>query len=100
MRRVYGERHEPIMDIVSRDFDGRLTPLPSTGGLHLAAVLSENGGSADMAIAQRARAAGVAVLPMSYHYLTTPPRPGLLLGYGAIPADRIADGLRRLSDCL
>jgi GntR family transcriptional regulator/MocR family aminotransferase len=100
MRHVYAERHERIMRILQRDFTGRLTPLPSTGGLHLTALLPERSRVSDHAIAERAYAAGVAVLPLSYHYLTLRPRQGLLLGYGAIASTHITEAFRRLSGCL
>jgi GntR family transcriptional regulator/MocR family aminotransferase len=96
MRRVYAERHELAVRVLARDFRGLLTPLPSTGGLHLAALLDWGRGTADQAIAERAAAHGVAVLPVSSNYITVPPRAGLLIGYGAIATDRIEAGLRRL----
>jgi GntR family transcriptional regulator/MocR family aminotransferase len=100
MRRVYAGRHERILSVLASDLVGRLEPLPSTGGLHLAALLHDHEGDADRVVAERARARGVSMLPMSYHHVTTPPRAGLLLGYGALECDRIAEGLRRLSECL
>jgi GntR family transcriptional regulator/MocR family aminotransferase len=99
MRRVYSERHERIMPALERDFRGCLTPLPSTGGLHLAALLDERSSASDQEIVARAAAQGVAVFPLAYHYVTTPPRQGLMFGYGAIPTDRIEPGLRRLRAC-
>jgi GntR family transcriptional regulator/MocR family aminotransferase len=100
MRRVYAERHERILHLLARDLSGVLTPLPSAGGLHLAALFEKRRGSADRVVAERALAAGVAVTPLSTHHVVTPPRPGLLLGYGAIAADRIEAGLKRLKRCL
>ena len=100
MRRVYEERHERVRAILDCTFRDRLTPLPSVGGLHLAALLDRDGDARDHAIAEKARAAGVAVLSLSYHYVSMPPRPGLLIGYGAIATDRIEEGLRLLRRCL
>jgi GntR family transcriptional regulator/MocR family aminotransferase len=100
MRRVYSERHERIVRALERDFCGCLTPLPSTGGLHLAALLDERHSASDQDIVERAAAQGVAVFPLAYHYAATPPRQGLMFGYGAIPTDRIEPGLRRLRACL
>jgi GntR family transcriptional regulator/MocR family aminotransferase len=100
MRRVYADRHERIVQILTHDFRARLMPLPSTGGLHLAALLTDRSGATDQAVAERAHAAGVSVLPLSYHHIATQRRPGLLLGYGAIASDRIEEGLRRLHACL
>jgi GntR family transcriptional regulator/MocR family aminotransferase len=100
MRRIYAERHELMLRILERDFGGMLTPLPSGGGLHFAALLDKRRGSGDRAVVQRARAAGIALAPLSYFHVEAPPRAGLLLGYGAIRTDRIEAGLRRLRRCL
>lgn len=100
MRRVYAERHERIRDVLTRTFEGRLTPLPSVGGLHLAAFLEGRGRAKDYDIAERARSVGVALFPLSPHYFSMRPRQGLLFGYGAIATDRIEEGLRRLRGCL
>jgi hypothetical protein len=93
MRRVYAERHERIVTLLVRDFSKRLTPLPSAGGLHLAALLEAREGSTDLAIAERAAAEGVAIFPLSHHYAATRPRQGFLIGYGAIALEHIEEGL-------
>ena len=100
MRRIYAERHRCVVETLRQRFDGRLTPLPSNGGLHLTAILNAPVEDTDLAIAERAEAAGVAILPLSRHYLTDPLRQGLLIGYGAIVADRIADALGRVRNCV
>jgi GntR family transcriptional regulator/MocR family aminotransferase len=99
MRGIYAERHKIVRRILERDFVGRLEPLPSTGGLHIATLLTDATRD-DRAIVARARAAGVSVLALSPNYLSAPPRQGLVLGYGAIATKRIAEGMRRLSTCL
>ncbi len=100
MRRVYAERHQRILQVIRRELPKKLTPLPSVGGLHLAALLPHPRGRADLAIAERARAAGVFVPALSYHYLSPRPRSGFLFGYGAIPVSRVEEGLRLLARCL
>lgn len=100
MRRVYGERHDRIVEFLARDFAGVLTPLPCHGGLHLAALLSEGYGTDDHVVAECALARGVAIFPLSYHYVSAPPRHGFLFGYGAIAADHIEEGLHELKSCL
>lgn len=99
MRRVYADRHDRILQQLAREFGGRLTPLPSAGGLHLAAFLDEAEPETDVAIAERALTRGVAVFPLSYHYIGAVPRMGFLFGYGAIPSHQIEEGLRRLRTC-
>jgi GntR family transcriptional regulator/MocR family aminotransferase len=100
VRHVYAERHDHIVHLLTSRFDGRLVPLPSTGGLHLTALLDSSSGSGDHDVVERARTARISVLPLSRHYLNSPTRNGLLLGYGAIASNRIEEGLRRLHDCL
>jgi hypothetical protein len=51
------------------------------------------------AVLRLASAAGVEVPPLSMYGVGPPARAGLVLGYGAIPATRIDEGLRRLRRC-
>jgi hypothetical protein len=41
----------------------------------------------------------VELLPLSLYAVDTPPQPGLIIAYGAIPTDRIGEGLGRLRRC-
>jgi GntR family transcriptional regulator/MocR family aminotransferase len=100
MRRIYEERHNRVMEILARDFEGVLHPLPSMCGLHLTALLEEGIDRSDTAVAERARSENVSILPLSHHYLGVPDRRGLLLGYGAISLDRVDEALRRLRRCV
>jgi GntR family transcriptional regulator/MocR family aminotransferase len=89
--KVYAERHERITSTVDRVFAGRLRVVPSAAGLHLCALAD-----ADLEpIAARAAAAGVAVQTLS-DLCGGSPSPGLVLGYGSIPVERIDDGLAAL----
>ncbi|WP_329046373.1 PLP-dependent aminotransferase family protein [Amycolatopsis sp. NBC_01488] len=89
--KVYAERHERLVSTVDRVFAGRLRVVPSAAGLHLCALAD-----ADLEpIAARAAAAGVAVQTLS-DLCGGFPAPGLVLGYGSIPVERIDDGLAAL----
>jgi GntR family transcriptional regulator/MocR family aminotransferase len=89
--RVYAERHERITATLERVFADRLRLVPSAAGLHLCALAE-----ADVEpVAARAAAAGVAVQTLSDLCGGSPVR-GLVLGYGAIPLERIDDGLAAL----
>ena len=46
---------------------------------------------------RRAEERGVRVSALSDFYCGTPARSGLVIGYGAIPTARIAEGMRRLA---
>jgi GntR family transcriptional regulator/MocR family aminotransferase len=95
--KVYAERHERITSTVDRVFAGRLQVVPSAAGLHLCAL-------ADIdlePIAARAARAGAAVQTLSDlcgGFLGPEPAPGLVLGYGSIPLERIDDGLAALDE--
>lgn len=108
----YAARHRLIHQILRRDFADWLEPVPSAAGLHLCALLRP-GVPMDLAgVVRRAGQVGVRVRDLDDYRtgvggnddggttrvgLPTDARPGLVLGYGAIPLDRIAPGLRRLA---
>jgi GntR family transcriptional regulator/MocR family aminotransferase len=73
-------------------------------GLHLLVTFPDGAaldGAAfdDVALADRASAAGVVVHPLSRHR-SAPGRPGLVLGYAAHPPDRIRDAIALLGKAL
>ena len=70
----------------------------ASAGLHIAATLRRH--RDDAAVVAAAAADGIALQPLSAYAVSAAPPPGLLLGYGAIQTDRIAEGLRRLRRCL
>jgi GntR family transcriptional regulator/MocR family aminotransferase len=100
MRRVYAERHQLLSAGLEHCLAGHLAPIPSTAGPHLAALLHCVRSPDDTLAVQRAAAGGVAVQALSRFAVTQRPQPGLLFGLGAIPTDRIQEGLRRLHPCL
>jgi GntR family transcriptional regulator/MocR family aminotransferase len=96
MRGVYRARHEKIVNALAGHLAEHLTVVPSAAGLHVAA-LATRASSADIdAVAERALTAGVAIQPLSKFSVDKPAPPGILLGYGAIPATDIDEGLNRL----
>jgi GntR family transcriptional regulator/MocR family aminotransferase len=71
-------------------------------GLHLLVTFADRadlGGLDDIALADRASAAGVVVHPLSRHR-TAPGVPGLVLGYAAHPPDRIREAIALLGRAL
>ncbi len=94
---VYAERRRLIAEAVESDLGRWLQLAPSVAGLHVAA-LAKPGASAIMAsVAHRARVSGVGVDDVGRFYAARPGRAGLLIGYGAIPTEKIAEGVRRLA---
>ncbi len=99
MRDVYRARHRMIAETLRRDFAGHLKVIPSTVGLHIAAVARTASADRIGVVVRRASDAGVAVQELSRFGIGSPGPPGLVLGYGAVPTARIEDGLRRLRSC-
>jgi GntR family transcriptional regulator/MocR family aminotransferase len=96
MRAVYAERHQRIVHVLGDRFADHLKVIPSSAGLHVAATAPAMTPEELDQVLARASAAGVELLPLSICDVGPPSRPGIVLGYGAIPTDRIDEGLRRL----
>ena len=77
---------------------GRAAALPSSAGIHVAGYFGDRRVDT-FALARSALAAGVAIQPLGPYYRAHP-RSGLALGFGAIPAQKIDEGIRRLAACL
>ena len=98
-REIYRVRHRTIAAVLARDFADHLTVVPSTTGLHIAALARTASADQIGVAVRRASEIGVAVHQLSRFGVDSQGPPGLLLGYGAIPTARIEDGLRRLRSC-
>jgi len=98
-RAVYRARHEQVVEALTEQFADRLKPIPSAVGLHLAATAPGTSDQELEGLLGRASAAGVELLPLSLYAVDTPPQPGLIIAYGAIPTSRIGEGLGRLRRC-
>jgi GntR family transcriptional regulator/MocR family aminotransferase len=81
-------------------FASWLEVVPSAAGLHISALAPSLSVEDVANVLRRAAAVGVAVHPLSLFALTVPPSAGFVLGYGAIPTDRIELGLERLHRAL
>lgn len=96
--RVYEERQRIVVEEAGRLLGEHLVVVPSVAGLHLALRPSGPGFDSDR-VAARAATAGVAVQPLP-RFSAGERREGLLLGFGAIAAEDIPDGLRLLADAV
>ena len=94
--RIYSERHEMLTSEIKRNFGDYLDLVPSSTGLHVAAYARRASVDDIDAIASQAFDLGVAI---QFFPLEGEPQAGIMLGYGAIEAARIAEGLRRLRRC-
>jgi GntR family transcriptional regulator/MocR family aminotransferase len=99
MNATYRARHELLSTILAREFSDQLEVIPSAAGLHVTATARRVSVEQLGEIVQRASAAGVEVQQLSAFAFSRPAQAGLVLGYGAISADRIAEGLQRLHRC-
>lgn len=99
MRGVYLARHEQVMDSLTQQFAAHLKVIPSAVGLHLAATAPGASSEESDKLLGQASAAGVELLPLSLYAVDTPPQPGIVFAYGAIPTARIGEGLARLRRC-
>jgi len=99
MRSIYRVRHSLVVSGLNKQFADHLQLIPSNVGLHIAAFAHHASVDEINAIAHRASEAGVEVHTLSRFSVQMPPKAGLVLGYGAIPAERIEEGLRRLRLC-
>jgi GntR family transcriptional regulator / MocR family aminotransferase len=99
MRAVYQERHQLVTDGLRHRFADHLEVVPSAAGLHVAATARSLSAGQLEDVARLASAAGVEVQLLSHFGVGMPGPPGLIVGFGAIPTERIAEGLRRLRRC-
>jgi GntR family transcriptional regulator/MocR family aminotransferase len=97
MRGIYAERHNLISEALAGPLSRHLTLIPSAVGLHVSAIARTASAEEVSAVTRRALAAGVAVQPLSGFPVTLTPRAGLAIGYGAIEASDIREGISRLS---
>ncbi len=93
------ERHEMLVDSIACDFADHLKLVPSSTGLHIAALSRKASVREITAVARRAMDAGVAFQRLSAFSVDGPPRAGVVLGYGGIATAQIPEGLRRLRKC-
>nr|AFV52118.1 putative GntR transcriptional regulator/aminotransferase [Streptoalloteichus sp. ATCC 53650] len=94
MARLYRGRLDRTLDALRRLGSGLLRPYTGTG-LHL--MVDVDRPRTEVGIAEAALAHGVRVHPVSAHYRALEPGlPAFLLGYGAVPEDRLEEGVRRL----
>lgn len=94
VRRLYHARRDALVSALHHELDGVLNVGPAEAGIHLLARLPVH--VDDVELAAQARAAGIAITPLSPHYSANP-QPGLLLGFGAMHEEKLAQGVRLLA---
>jgi GntR family transcriptional regulator / MocR family aminotransferase len=97
--KVYKERHAVVTATLERDFAEHLQLVPSSTGLHIAALSRSASLERIASIARHAAGLGVAVQQLSNFAVSLRQRSGITIGYGSIATSKIAEGLRRLHKC-
>jgi GntR family transcriptional regulator/MocR family aminotransferase len=95
MLRAYHERRDRLLSALQTELGHAVVALPSSAGLHVS-VRCIDPDVDEEAWVRGAREAGVAVQPLRPYYRLRP-HAGLALGYGLIPAAKIAEGIARLA---
>lgn len=94
VRRVYRARHRIITSSVTDDLPG-VRLLPSSAGLHVCVELPDAAPGTARRVRAAAAVSGIDLGTLD-EYCADRPREGLVLGFGAITADDIPDGVRVL----
>ncbi|MES2070902.1 MAG: PLP-dependent aminotransferase family protein [Pseudomonadota bacterium] len=95
---IYASRREKILQRFAADLAEWFEPVPSVAGFHLAA-LSKKALDLPLLI-QLARRVGVGLYPLDGFYHFSPPRQGLILGFGAMETLDIDFSLDLVRDIL
>jgi len=98
MRSLYADRQQVLVEAAQRDLQGLLEVAPAGAGMHLVGWLP--GKISDKAASAQAARYGVEAAPLSAYSTNPLPRGGLVLGYAAVNASQIKDGVRRLAKAL
>jgi GntR family transcriptional regulator / MocR family aminotransferase len=98
MRRVYDERRQLLLKKLSEDFGDLLEPLPSASGLHLTAYAKSV--ADEERILEQATQQSIKLTSLRRFYAGRSQRPGIVLGYGALDSETMAEALARLRRAL
>jgi len=94
IRRLYRARRDALVTALHAELGDVVEIGPAEAGIHLLATLPP--GTDDVALAGDALRVGVSFTPLSPHYQRDP-HPGMLLGFGALNEDRLAESVRLLA---
>ncbi|MFI5273765.1 MAG: PLP-dependent aminotransferase family protein [Ktedonobacterales bacterium] len=94
VRRLFRARRDALVAALRAELGDLVSIGPADAGIHLLAGLPD--GTDDVALAEAAHLAGIAIAPLSPHYRANA-QPGLLLGFGAMPEERLTAGVAALA---
>lgn len=97
-RRAYAERRGLLAEAISGPLSAYLTAGTANAGLHITTYLRP--GLNEDAVRRSARRQGIRTMGLQRAFLASPPQPGLLLGFGAIPATALPAAVRTLEEIM
>jgi GntR family transcriptional regulator/MocR family aminotransferase len=100
MRAKLAARRAALMEAVARELGERAELLGADAGLHVLVRLPGLRASAVRALREACRQRGVGVYPAAPFYARPPAHAEILLGYGALSEEAIAEGVRRLAEAV
>lgn len=101
MTRLYRQRRRRLLEALDEHFGSGVCVSGEAAGLHVLVTLTGLPGVGEHDIAERAARAGVRVYPASGYYVRTrPAEPTFLMGYAALPTERITEGVALLAEAV
>ena len=98
MRNRYAQRQALLFALAGKHLPGLVELAPTAAGMQVAAWLAR--GVDDRAVAEAGRRAGLALRPLSPYWIGPGARPGLHLGYAAVPEEEMEPAVLRLAHLL
>jgi GntR family transcriptional regulator / MocR family aminotransferase len=94
-RKVYAERHRAVRAALASRPDSCFTPLPSQAGLHMTLLTPDAPDDEELNV--RSTRHGLQLSSLRRTYQHSPPRAGIIVGFGAIPTPDIPDAIELLA---
>ena len=97
-RRVYAEQHHLLTEALSGPLAAHLDARSPNAGLHVATLLRNGLGEDE--VMRAAAGHGIGLMGLHHFFRASPPRQGLLLGFGAVSTSDLPAALRTLGGIL
>jgi GntR family transcriptional regulator/MocR family aminotransferase len=100
MRTLYRERHDLITAYVDAELPGVARVIPSAAGMHVSVLTPDRDPDDVTRIVRDLLGRGLAAFSLGAFGVVEPRPAGVVIGYGAIATNDIAEGMRRLAGAL
>ena len=100
MRRRHAARRQALIDALDYYLGDQIEVMGTHSGIHLVIWLNTINATQVAGLELKAAEAGVGLYSIAPYYLSPPKRAGFLMGFGALEAEQITEGVRRLADVL